>query len=615
MAFTDSGVGSDFTAGRQVAGYRIVEEIGRGGMAVVYRARDVRLDRWVALKILARDVARNRAYQQRFIRESKAAAAVDHPNIIPIFDAGEADGVLYIAMRYVRDRDVGSLIDLLGRLPAPRAVSITTQVASALDAAHAAGLVHRDVKPANILLGNVAENDMADHVYLSDFGISMLAGNADDTAAPADHGLRQPDITARLTVTGEYLGTMQYAAPEQVQGLPVDRRADVYSLACAVYEMLAGRPPFADVRERLAVFPAPPPPMSRWRSDLPPAVDQVLAKALAVAPDDRYDNCRALATALAEACGLGTAPAEEEFAVPETGPRGTPPGPDRDDTPGERSPAANDRGTPPTGRRRRRGIIVAAACAAVLAASGALALWYGTTTRPEAAVSHYPKAAIVSLPAIPTPMKSTAGPTARATPHGVASTARSTTASAAASAAQSAATSAAASAAASATPSAAPSHVSSSPAPSSKAAAACPTAAAANISADCYTGALGTVTIASTTDPSPAGVDANQAVQLSNGHYLEYRDINFGSGSMHFTARVACGAPLYASGGVEVVLDNPANKSVGGFSIANTGGWNSWKFVGTTMTDVTGIHNVYIVLTSGGPAPYLSLHYFSFAPP
>jgi limonene-1,2-epoxide hydrolase len=152
-----------------------------------------------------------------------------------------------------------------------------------------------------------------------------------------------------------------------------------------------------------------------------------------------------------------------------------------------------------------------------------------------------------------------------------------------------------------------------SPTPSdAKRAADCSTTAIDNISADCYTGSYGTTTVTSTDDPSPAGVDGNQVAELSNGHYLEYPDINFGSGATQFTARVACGAPHYASGGVEVVLDNPDNKPVAGFSLGNTGGWNVWKTVGSTMTEVTGVHTVYIVLSSGGPAPYMSLHYFTF---
>ena len=180
------GAFSDLAAGSQIAGDRIVEQIGRGGMAVVYRARDIRLDRWVALKILAPDLARDQVFRQRFIRESRAAAAVDHPNIIPIFEAGEADGVLFIAMRYVGGQDVRSLLDRVGALPAERAAGIVTQVASALDAAHACGLVHRDVKPANMLLDDRAESGAADHVYLSDFGVSKQSEATSNLPAPGN---------------------------------------------------------------------------------------------------------------------------------------------------------------------------------------------------------------------------------------------------------------------------------------------------------------------------------------------------------------------------------------------------------------------------------------------
>ena len=271
----------------------MVEEIGRGGMAVVYRARDVRLGRWVALKVLAGDLARDDAFRRRFIRESRAAAAVDHPNIIPIFDAGEAGGVLFIAMRYVGGQDVHSLLNRACPLPPARAAGIVAQVASALDAAHACGLVHRDVKPANMLLGGLAEDGSEDHTYLSDFGISKTS-----------------QATTNLTLTGQVLGTLNYLAPEQIEGRPVDGRADAYSLACAAFEMLAGAPPFRrdqSLAVMWAQLSAPPPALTSARPDLPAGVDQVMFRGLAKAPEDRYPNCRAFAAALQEACGVTSA--------------------------------------------------------------------------------------------------------------------------------------------------------------------------------------------------------------------------------------------------------------------------------------------------------------------
>ena len=287
-AFSESAIGS------QIAGYRLEGRIGRGGMAVVYRAYDPRLDRYVALKILAPGLALDDAFRQRFIRESRAAAAVDHPNIIPVFDAGEANGVLFIAMRFVQGGDVRTLLDTEGRLPAARAADITSQVAAALDAAHARGLVHRDVKPGNMLLDATAGSGRQDHVYLSDFGLSKQS-------------LSQTGLTAQ----GQFLGTLDYVAPEQVEGRPVDGRADLYALACAAFELLAGAPPFKR-DEGLAVVWAklsePPPPLSPRRADLPAAIDDVMQRGMARAPGDRYGNCGEFATALREALGLDSGP-------------------------------------------------------------------------------------------------------------------------------------------------------------------------------------------------------------------------------------------------------------------------------------------------------------------
>ncbi|HEY6481221.1 MAG TPA: serine/threonine-protein kinase, partial [Streptosporangiaceae bacterium] len=258
-------------------------------MAVVFRARDERLDRQVALKVLPPPAAAEEL-RERFLREARAAAAIDDPHIIPVYEAGEADGVLFIAMRYVAGGDIGSLLRRRGALPPGRAAAVISSVASALDAAHAAGLVHRDVKPANMLLD--ARPGRPDHVYLADFGISQVALTS-----------------VRLTQSGEFIGTLAYSAPEQIAGETADGRADEYALACAAYELLTGVPPFP--RQQLtamiwAHMSQPPPQLTSRRPDLPPAVDAVLARALAKAPGDRYPSCGEFADLLCVA--LAAAP-------------------------------------------------------------------------------------------------------------------------------------------------------------------------------------------------------------------------------------------------------------------------------------------------------------------
>jgi serine/threonine protein kinase/DNA-binding beta-propeller fold protein YncE len=287
---------SEYAIGSQIAGYRLEEQIGRGGMAVVFRAHEARLDRNVALKILAPGLAADEAFRRRFIRESRIAAAVDHPNIIPVFDAGEADGVLFIAMRFVHGPDVRTLLDTEGALPAARVIGIVTQVASALDAAHARGLVHRDVKPANMLLDTTAGGGRQDHVYLSDFGLGKQTLEE----------LGQSGLTAQ----GQFLGTLDYMAPEQVEGGRVDGRADLYALACAAFELLAGAPPFrgdAGMAVVWAKLSESPPLLSTRRTDLPGAVDGVMSRAMAKEPDARFPSCGEFAAALRDACGLGPA--------------------------------------------------------------------------------------------------------------------------------------------------------------------------------------------------------------------------------------------------------------------------------------------------------------------
>ena len=275
-------------AGSRIAGYRLEEQIGAGGMAVVFRACDERLQRLVALKVLSPALAADEAFRQRFIRESRAAAAVDDPHIIPVHEAGEANGMLFIAMRYVRGGDVRTVIRQEGPLSPSRAAAIISAVASALDAAHAAGLVHRDVKPANMLVDR--RSGRPDHVYLSDFGLSK--------------GMQS---SLGLTGSGQFLGTLNYSAPEQIQGRPVDGRADEYSLACAAFELLSGTPPFPRGHAAAVMWAhmsEPPPPLTSQRPGLPPAVDGVLARALAKTTADRYASCQEFADALRDTFGL-----------------------------------------------------------------------------------------------------------------------------------------------------------------------------------------------------------------------------------------------------------------------------------------------------------------------
>src|SRR5438067_350966 len=256
----------DQRIGTELGGYRILEQVGRGGTSVVYRAEHVRLGRQAALKLLSPGIG-DADFSDRFLRESRLAASLDHANIVPVYDAGEEDDLLYIAMAFVDGTDLKTLIGEEGRLPLRRALGIVGQVASALDAAHTRGLVHRDVKPANILVGP------EDRAYLSDFGaVKELA-------------------SAGTTRTGTFVGTLEYCAPEQIEGGEVDARTDVYALGCVLYEAVTGKPPFhrpSEVAVLNAHLHSPPPQVSKEAPDVPVALDPVISKALAKAPLDRY---------------------------------------------------------------------------------------------------------------------------------------------------------------------------------------------------------------------------------------------------------------------------------------------------------------------------------------
>jgi len=270
-------IGTDFV------GYRIEALIGRGGMGVVYRAYDLRLKRTVALKLITPELALDERFRERFSRESELAMTLEHPNVVPIHDAGDVDGRVYLAMRYVEGTDLRTLLRAEGALDPPRAVAICAQVAAALDAAHARGLVHRDVKPANVLL------DQSEHVYLADFGL---------TRRLEEQGVRQGE--------GRSLGTPTYLAPEQIEDQPVDGRADIYSLGCLLYECLTGDAAFSG-DSRLAVAWAhleeEPPSASEHNSDLPEAIDAAIRKAMAKEPKNRYQTSTELIAAAEEALG------------------------------------------------------------------------------------------------------------------------------------------------------------------------------------------------------------------------------------------------------------------------------------------------------------------------
>jgi serine/threonine-protein kinase len=269
----------DGRIGSEIAGYRVLEQIGHGGTSVVYLAEHVRLGRKAALKLLAPAFG-DADFSDRFVRESQLAAGIDHPAIVPVYDAGEAGGVLYIAMAHVEGSDLRALLREEGPLAPARALAILGQVAAALDAAHARGLVHRDVKPANILVG------ADDRAFLSDFGaVKELAA-------------------AGMTRTGAFLGTIEYAAPEQIEGKALDARTDVYALACVLYECLAGEPPFhreSEVAVLNAHLHAAPPQLHKAQPELPAALDTVVAKALSKTPLDRYASCGALVEAAKKA--------------------------------------------------------------------------------------------------------------------------------------------------------------------------------------------------------------------------------------------------------------------------------------------------------------------------
>jgi serine/threonine protein kinase len=254
--------------GSSFAGYEVESVVGSGGVGILYRARQVRLDRPVALKLVEPEIAADPVIRERLRRETRTVAALDHPNIAPLYEASEHDGTVYIATRWVEGIELGELIRRERALEPARAVRLAAQIADALELAHEKGLVHRDVKPSNVI---VTEED---HVYLTDFGLAKRAGSA-----------------SGLTGAGQMLGTVDYVAPESIEGGEPAARGDVYALGCVLYEMLVGSAPFASeaggMAKMWAQLNAEPPSIRAQRPDVPDALEAVIMQSLAKRPDDR----------------------------------------------------------------------------------------------------------------------------------------------------------------------------------------------------------------------------------------------------------------------------------------------------------------------------------------
>ena len=378
--------------GDEFAGYRLVSLLGHGGMSIVYRAEHIALERTVALKLLSPRLSDDEDFRERFQRESKVAASLEHPNIIPIYEAGGENGVFYIAMRYVDGADLKTRLKESGQLEAQQVVSFVAQVAAALEAAHARGLIHRDVKPANILIAPGAGLEGSDHVYLSDFGVAKNTG------------------AAGLTKTGLFVGTAEYASPEQIEGKELDGRADIYSLGCVTYEALTGAPTYekeSEVAMMYAHLLEPPPKLSERRPDLGFPVDEVIAKAVAKSRDDRYARPSEFALALRQAVGANapvgpetilagsalTAPAApaEKPAEPEP-------------TPTEPEPTPQPTAAAAAGASNRRKLIVGGGILAVIVAAGVLipllALSGGKSSSPETAAARSTGAITAGTPTV-----------------------------------------------------------------------------------------------------------------------------------------------------------------------------------------------------------------------
>jgi hypothetical protein len=287
----------ELSTGDEFAGYRIERSLGRGGMGVLYLAIEPGLERRVALKLIAPEAAADDVFAQRFAEESRIAASIEHPNVVPIYAAGEEDGIPFIAMRYVSGADLGRRLAREGRLEPAAAAALIAQVGNGLDAIHAAGLVHRDVKPANVLL---AGREGAEHTYITDFGVA-----------------RNVATESGLTQTGRFVGTLDYVAPEQISGAGVDARADIYALGCLLFKLLTGEVPYPRDSEAARLYAhlnEPPPAPSLQVTGVPMALDDVAIRAMSKQPDDRYPSAGDLGRAAVAALS-GSSPELPERTV------------------------------------------------------------------------------------------------------------------------------------------------------------------------------------------------------------------------------------------------------------------------------------------------------------
>lgn len=289
--------GIELSDGDEFAGYRVESRLGRGGMGILYLAVEPGLERRVALKLIAPEAASDEVFARRFAEESRIAASIEHPNVVPIYAAGKEGGVPYIAMRYVAGADLARRLAREGRLSPQVAVALIAQIGNGLDAIHAAGLIHRDVKPANVLLSG---DEGGDHAYITDFGVA-----------------RNVATESGLTQTGRFVGTLDYVAPEQISGGTIDARVDVYALGCLLFKLLTGGVPFPKDGEAARLYAHlndPPPAPSLYVPELSMALDDVVIRAMSKSPDDRYPSAGDLGRA-AQAALHGERPAAPERTV------------------------------------------------------------------------------------------------------------------------------------------------------------------------------------------------------------------------------------------------------------------------------------------------------------